>query len=336
MNETELVEQSLPVAVSAFKFLDESIKDEGEPEKDSLKDKADSDVKPNSKKSNPKDKDSKASAEDTSEPEEKNKTEPQEAYSPLKEDASSEPDQKEGEKKKENNEDVQKVTERLNAAKSSFLKTSYKLSEAIKFLDSMENQNVFSDEEESSIKKLREILSHEAPSDLLSKIGGKPSSPLSDFFNVVNPEIENIRKYSDDENIDNYLISFNRWLLSDGSKQDQEDILDLMNEFKEDASAQAKRAVAIGKKLYHDVYKSIKNAGGVPNLVKHYESALAKKESELEELRSRLDKKAKKEEAESDFIPSKGYRLNSIKDPSLVSGSELSRKKTVSAFNYDG
>ena len=140
-----------------------------------------------------------------------------ESYSPLRESESSED--------KKSHDDSQKINERLNTARSGFLKTSRKLSEALKLIEGMESEGGMT---EAEAEKLKTILTHDVPDEALFD-KKESDSPLSKFFTAVNPEIEHMRKYVDDEQLNDYLISFNRWLMADGTQKDREEILSLMD-----------------------------------------------------------------------------------------------------------
>lgn len=230
-----------------------------------------------------------------------------EPYSPLRD---SEPSED-----KKSHDDSQKMNERLNAARSGFLKTSHKLSEALKLIDGLESEGGMT---EAEAEKLKTILTHDVPDEVLFD-KKESDSPLSKLFNAVNPEIEHMRKYVDDDQFNDYLISFNRWLMADGTQKDREEIFSLMEDF-DDPAMQAKKVVAIGKKLYHDLYKQVKEAGGLSKLMSHYEKSLSTRDDEIKELKEKLDKLSKKNDSEKEYLHGGSYKIPFSKDPDLNSG----------------
>lgn len=238
-----------------------------------------------------------------------------EAYSPLKEPEEEKKDQKPDDK----------TLERLNSARKGFLQTSRKLSEGLKILKTLEEDGTMTEDE---AKSLRDVLTHDVPDDLVipTKEKDEPDTPVQQFLKIVSPEIENMKKYSDDPDFQDYIISFNRWFFTEASAEDKENALAILEKMFDDPAELAKKTASIGKRLYQDIYTHVKEAGGIHALIQNHKSILEEKESQIETLQKKIDKLLKKEKDEEDYIPAKTYKVNGIKDPSFKGNKGDARK----------
>jgi hypothetical protein len=103
---------------------------------------------------------------------------------------------------------------------------------------------------------------------------------------IANTQLENLRKYSDDDLLDDKVKAFD-YFLSLASPEEVKGALEDLTELIEDPIKLTKKMLSIGKLYYDESYKDIASAGSVQNYIKQ-------KHEEIEKLNKNIDKLTKK------------------------------------------
>jgi hypothetical protein len=147
----------------------------------------------------------------------------------------------------------------------------------------------------------------EREEDALSR--GSALSPqaslFAPIFKVANKELENIRKYTDDNQLQDKVNAFD-YFLSVGSKEEVGQVLAELTELLDDPVKLAKKMLSMGQTVFEESYKHIQEAGGFKNY-------LAKKDQELEKRQKKIDKLEKKLLQYEDF-DQPSYRIEEMGD----------------------
>ena len=112
------------------------------------------------------------------------------------------------------------------------------------------------------------------------------SHPFGKILKVANAELVNLRKYSDDELLDDKIKAFD-YFLSVAPQEDIAESFEVLNDLIEDPVKLAKQMLNIGKRYYDESYKDIASSGGIAQYIKI-------KQEEIEKLNKSIDKLTKK------------------------------------------
>ena len=110
--------------------------------------------------------------------------------------------------------------------------------------------------------------------------------PFGKVLKIANTQLENLRKYSDDELLDDKVKAFD-YFLSLASPEEVKGALEDLTELIDDPIKLTKKMLSIGKLYYDESYKDIASAGSVQNYIKQ-------KHEEIEKLNKNIDKLTKK------------------------------------------
>jgi hypothetical protein len=110
--------------------------------------------------------------------------------------------------------------------------------------------------------------------------------PFGKVLKIANTQLENLRKYSDDDLLDDKVKAFD-YFLSLASPEEVKGALEDLTELIEDPIKLTKKMLSIGKLYYDESYKDIASAGSVQNYIKQ-------KHEEIEKLNKNIDKLTKK------------------------------------------
>jgi hypothetical protein len=128
------------------------------------------------------------------------------------------------------------------------------------------------------------------------------SHPFGKVMAVANQELENIRKYTDDDLLDDKVGAFDYFLLV-ASKEEREQALEDLTELISTPLPLAKKMLSIGQG-YETSYREMKAAGSLYGL-------LSQKDQEVADLRKNLDKFKKKLSQYEDYDKPR-YRLEEM------------------------
>ena len=129
-------------------------------------------------------------------------------------------------------------------------------------------------------------------------------APLVHYGKVWDNELENMRKYSNDVNIDNYVLAFQHLLAYGDINENQL----MLNEFTkiDDPILSTKKMLKYGEDYYNETYGELAEAGGVKALTKKYKEKL----KEQQKIIDKLKKDSISSEEDNDYIQSKTYKLS--------------------------
>ena len=130
-------------------------------------------------------------------------------------------------------------------------------------------------------------------------------NPFASLFQVANRELEHIRKYSEDDLLQDKIEAFD-FLLSVSSKEEVSDIFETLADLEGDPVKLTRKMIALGQEAYEDSYKAIKEAGGI----KDY---LSSQNNQIEKLQKKIDKLEKKLSQYEDY-DKPNYRIAGTAD----------------------
>jgi hypothetical protein len=127
--------------------------------------------------------------------------------------------------------------------------------------------------------------------------------PFGKVLKIANTQLENLRKYSDDELLDDKVKAFD-YFLSLASPEEVKGALEDLTELIDDPIKLTKKMLSIGKLYYDESYKDIASAGSVQNYIKQ-------KHEEIEKLNKNIDKLTKKLAQYEDYDQPR-HRINEV------------------------
>lgn len=175
-------------------------------------------------------------------------------------------------------EELTKTHKRLVENQQYGRQNAQRLKNALKLTKAFVEEGSLSEEEAS---KLMETLEHDEAADDYNH----PTHLFGRVLATANKELDNIRKYTDDDHLDDKVAAFDYFLLVSSPKErDQalEDLTDLM----ENPLTLAKKMLSIGQD-YQTYYRDMKAAGSLHGLI-------TKKDQDILNLRKNLEKVTKK------------------------------------------
>ena len=158
-----------------------------------------------------------------------------------------------------------------------------RLKSALKLTKEMVENGALSEAEAQS---LMESLSNNDESEAEVEHSPYAAHPFGKVLKIANTQLENLRKYSDDELLDDKVKAFD-YFLSLASQEEVKDALEELTDLIDDPIKLTKKMLAIGKRYYDESYKDIASSGSVQNYIKE-------KHQEIEKLNRSIDKLTKK------------------------------------------
>lgn len=176
-----------------------------------------------------------------------------------------------------------------------------KLKNALKITQELVASGSLSQEEAQSLVESLENSSGEAATEL----EGSPynSHPFANVLKIANTELINLRKYSDDELLDDKIKAFD-YFLNLAPLEDIQEALEDLTELSDEPVKLTKKMLSIGKHYYETSYKDIKSAGGVF-------AYIDKKNQDIDSLNKTIDKLNKKLSQYEDFDKPR-YRIAEV------------------------
>ncbi len=176
-----------------------------------------------------------------------------------------------------------------------------KLKNALKITQELVASGSLSREEAQSLVESLENSSGETATEL----EGSPynSHPFANVLKIANTELINLRKYSDDELLDDKIKAFD-YFLNLAPLEDIQEALEDLTELSDEPVKLTKKMLSIGKHYYETSYKDIKSAGGVF-------AYIDKKNQDIDSLHKTIDKLNKKLSQYEDFDKPR-YRIAEI------------------------
>ena len=158
-----------------------------------------------------------------------------------------------------------------------------RLKSALKLTKEMVENGTIS---EAEAQNLMESLSNNDDSEAEVEVSAYDTHPFGKVIKIANTQLENLRKYSDDELLDDKVKAFD-YFLSLASPEEVKDALEELTELIDDPIKLTKKMLSIGKLYYDEAYKDIASSGSVQNYIK-------KKHEEIDKLNRSIDKLTKK------------------------------------------
>ena len=214
--------------------------------------------------------------------------------------------QAEGSKQEEPPLELQRLQEELSKTQKRLLENqqygrqnAQRLKTALKVVKELEAEGSLSEEEAA---RLAESLDRENGGENGEDPLPETSHPFGKVMAIANQELENIRKYTDDDLLDDKVGAFDYFLLV-ASKEEREQALDDLTELIHTPLPLAKKMLSIGQG-YEKSYREMKAAGSLYGL-------LTQKDQELADLQKNLDKFKKKLSQYEDYDKPR-YRLEEM------------------------
>ena len=178
--------------------------------------------------------------------------------------------------------ELEEMRKRLHQNQRFGRQSSQKLKAASKGVQSLIESGTLTQEEAQDLLSVLHMETFDPPENLET-----PSShPFSPLFQIANSELEHIRKYTEDEHLQDKIEAFD-FLLSVSSKQEIEDIFEALSDLQDDPVKLTRKMLALGQEAYQESYKDIKKAGGL-------KSYFSTQQEEIQKLQKKIDKLEKK------------------------------------------
>ena len=222
-------------------------------------------------------------------------------------------------------EELEKTHKRLTENQQYGRQNAQRLKNALKITRELVEEGSLSDEEAAKLQDSLQSDAEEDDSSSPSPSHSHSHSHLHPFGKVLaaaNKELEFIRKYTDDERLDDKVGAFDYFLLvapTEEREQALEDLTDLLDT----PLKLAKKMLSIGQG-YEKSYREMKAAGGIQGMI-------TKKDQDIDNLHKSIDKLTKKLAQYEDYDKPR-YRLDeSVGEPG-ESEEEASAKDTITSL----
>jgi hypothetical protein len=179
--------------------------------------------------------------------------------------------------------ELTKTNRRLAETQAYGHKNSKRLKSALKITRELVENGALSEAEAQS---LVESLNNDDVEAGLGESSPYDTHPFGKVLKIANTELLSLRKYSDDELLDDKVKAFDHFL-SLASPEEVKDALEELTDLIDDPIKLTKKMLSIGKLYYDEAYKDIANAGSVQNYIKE-------KHQEIDKLNKSIDKLTKK------------------------------------------
>ena len=175
-------------------------------------------------------------------------------------------------------EELEKTHKRLVENQQYGRQNAQRLKNALKLTKAFVEEGSLSEEEAI---KLMGSLEHDDEADAYSH----PTHPFAKVLATANKELDNIRKYTDDEGLDDKVAAFDYFLMV-SSPEEREQALEDLTDLMDNPLTLAKKMLSIGQD-HAPYYRDMKEAGSLHGLI-------TKKDQDILNLRKNLDKLTKK------------------------------------------
>ena len=175
-------------------------------------------------------------------------------------------------------EELEKTHKRLVENQQYGRQNAQRLKSALKLTKAFVEEGSLSEEEAI---KLMGSLEHDDEADAYTH----PTHPFGKVLATANKELDNIRKYTDDDRLDDKVAAFDYFLMV-SSPEEREQALEDLTDLMDNPLTLAKKMLAIGQAHAHH-YRDMKEAGSLHGLI-------TKKDQDILNLRKNLDKLTKK------------------------------------------
>ena len=190
-------------------------------------------------------------------------------------------------------EELEKTHKRLVENQQYGRQNAQRLKNALKLTKAFVEEGSLSEEEAI---KLMGSLEHDDEADAYSH----PTHPFAKVLATANKELDNIRKYTDDEGLDDKVAAFDYFLMV-SSPEEREQALENLTDLMDNPLTLAKKMLSIGQD-HAPYYRDMKEAGSLHGLI-------TKKDQDILNLRKNLDKLTKKLAQFEDYDKPR-YRLD--------------------------
>ena len=177
--------------------------------------------------------------------------------------------------------ELEKTRKDLQTNRSFGRQNAQKVKTAIKTVQNMITEGVLNEDEGRSVLESLQIDQDEE--DETPSVSPHPFAPI---FKVVNGELEHLRKYSDDPQLEEKLNAF-EYLLGTSSQEEVADLFDELKDLVEEPLKLTKKILSLGQESLDSSYRDIMKSGGIKN----YISDIQKNN---ENLKKKVDKLLKK------------------------------------------
>ncbi len=214
-------------------------------------------------------------------------------------------------------EELTKTNKRLTETQAFGHKNSKRLKSALKIThDLVANGALSETEAQSLVESLNNTDDVEAG---LGETTPYDAHPFGQVLKIANTQLENLRKYRDDDLLDDKVKAFDCFL-SLASPEEVKGALEELTDLIDDPIKLTKKMLSIGKLYYDESYKDIASSGGIGSYIK-------KKHEEIEKLNRSIDKLTKKLAQHEDYDQPR-YRINEMSE----SGSNAAKDSISELF----
>ena len=175
-------------------------------------------------------------------------------------------------------EELEKTHKRLVENQQYGRQNAQRLKNALKLTKAFVEEGSLSEEEAI---KLMGSLEHDDEADAYTH----PTHPFGKVLATANKELDNIRKYTDDDHLDDKVAAFDYFLMV-SSPEEREQALEDLTDLMDNPLTLAKKMLSIGQD-HANSYRDMKEAGSLHGLI-------TKKDQDILNLRKNLDKLTKK------------------------------------------
>ena len=207
-------------------------------------------------------------------------------------------------------EELTKTNKRLTETQAFGHKNSKRLKSALKITHDLVANGTLSEAEAQS---LVESLNNDDAEAWLGEASPYDAHPFGKVLKIANTQLENLRKYSDDDLLDDKVKAFD-YFLSLASPEEVKGALEDLTELIDDPIKLTKKMLSIGKLYYDESYKDISSSGGIGIYIK-------KKHEEIEKLNRSIDKLTKKLAQYEDYDQPR-YRINEMSESGGVAAKD--------------
>lgn len=200
--------------------------------------------------------------------------------------------------------DIEKKEKALSDTRKWGNKNAQKVKEALKIANKLVEDAYLDSTEANAL--LKALSSDPAEKEEEKHVFEESSTPLVNILRLARPELENIRRYTEDEILDKKVQAFDM-LLNFATPEEKEDILDQVYALKDDPFKMTKHMLALGQRYYEDVCKDFLEAGGLRQYAE-------KQNQTIGNLRKKIDKLSKRLQEYEDHDTSPKYRLDELSE----------------------